>query len=65
MSIKKNDYQNKQITSESKIVKTKISKNVYNFNPTINAPAMQIEADSARDAEEIYQKKIAALSSNK
>jgi len=61
----KSDYKNKQITSESKGVKDKSSKNVYNFTPSVNAPAMSIEADSAREAEEIYQKKIAALSNAK
>jgi len=61
----KTGYKNKQITSESKGVENKSSKNVYNFTPSINAPAMSIEASSAREAEEIYQKKVAALSKNK
>jgi hypothetical protein len=60
----KKNYQNKQITSESKGVKNKTKasgKNVFNFPPMLDAPAMSIEAKNAREAEEIYQKKIATL----
>lgn len=65
MAIKKS--KNKQLTPSDSQVSTKAaeSKGVYNFPPSMNAPAMQIEAGSAREAEEIYQKKVAALSSNK
>ena len=69
----KTDYKNKQITSADKGVQNKSTKaespvntgkNTFNFPPSATAPAMHVEAESAREAEEIYQKKIAALPNN-
>lgn len=57
------DTKNTQLTpNDSENIKNKavIGKDIYNFPPTADAPAMQIEASSAGEAEEIYNTKLAA-----
>lgn len=57
----KKTYKDKSMKSpRDKQVEERNNKMVFNFPPTVNTPAMAIEAATAREAEEIYRKKTAA-----